>query len=67
LGKTSASDNLDRLEKRVNKMEAEAQASDELYEDLKKDDLEEQFAELENDSSIEDDLAKLKDEIKKNE
>jgi phage shock protein A len=48
-------------------MEAEAQASDELYEDLKKDDLEEQFAELENDSSIEDDLAKLKDEIKKNE
>ncbi len=67
LGKTSASDNLDRLEKRVNKMEAEAQASDELYEDLKKDDLEEQFADLENDNSIEDELAKLKDEIKKHE
>ncbi|MTI61732.1 hypothetical protein GM661_18565 [Iocasia frigidifontis] len=67
LGKENASDNLDRLEKRVGKMEAEAQASDELYEDLKKDDLEAQFEELENKDSIDDELAKLKAEMNKNE
>lgn len=67
LGKENASDNLDRLEKRVGKMEAEAQASDELYEDLKKDDLEAQFEELENKDSIDDELDKLKAEMNKNE
>ncbi len=65
MGKVSASDNLDRLEKSVNKMEAEAQASDELYEDLKEDDLEAQFEELESKDSVDDELAKLKDEMKK--
>lgn len=67
LGKETASDNLDRLEKRVTKIEAEAEASDELYEDLKEDDLESQFKELENEGSVEDELAKLKDEMKKDE
>ena len=67
LGKENASDNLDRLEKRVIKMEAEAQASDELYEDLKKDDLESQFEELENKDSVDDELARLKAEMNKDE
>lgn len=67
LGKVSAGDNLDRLEKRVTKMEAEAQASDELYEDLKKDDLEAQFETLESKDSVDDELAKLKAEMKKDE
>jgi phage shock protein A len=67
LGKTSASDNLDRLEKRVTRMEAEAQASDELYEDLKKDDLEAEFEKLESKDTVDDELAKLKAEMKKNE
>lgn len=67
LGKVNASDNLERLEKRVNRMEAEAQASDELYEDLKEDDLESQFEELESKDSVDDELAKLKAEMNKDE
>jgi phage shock protein A len=63
-GKESASDNLNRLKKRVTKMEAEAQASDELYEDLKEDDLETQFEKIENKDSVDDELTKLKDEMK---
>ncbi|MFW5972082.1 MAG: PspA/IM30 family protein [Bacillota bacterium] len=67
LGKTSAADNLDRFEKKVDTMEAEAEASEELYEDLKENDLESQFEELEKNDTVDDELARLKAEMGKNE
>ncbi|MEJ6950998.1 PspA/IM30 family protein [Natronospora cellulosivora (SeqCode)] len=65
IGKKNAKDNLDRLEKRVSKMEAQAQASDELYEELKTENLDDEFEKLESKGSVDDELAKLKAEMNK--
>ncbi|OCL27351.1 hypothetical protein U472_07785 [Orenia metallireducens] len=65
LGKYSAADDLDRLASKVDKMKARAEASNELYDELEKDDLEAEFEKLNDNDSVDDELAKLKAEMDK--
>ncbi|TDX51538.1 PspA/IM30 family protein [Orenia marismortui] len=65
LGKSSAAEDLDRLSSKVDKMKARAEASNELYDEIEKDDLESEFEELNKSGSVDDELAKLKAEIDK--
>lgn len=66
LNDTSAFDTFNRMEERVDNLEFEADASEELDTLSQKDELEEQFKALGNeDSSVEDDLAALKAKLGK--
>ena len=66
LNDNSAFDAFDRMSEKVDFIEAEAEAQAELNKAMAGDDLESQFAELENeDSEVMDELAKLKAKLNK--